>query len=217
MPCAWITGASGAWGHAFAWALLEDGYDVIALGRHDTPDLAERAAALGRGWTSHRFDLATRRAPLPEGVPDLLIHAAVSIEGGREALAQADYLAPVDLIESIARGMLRRGSGRIGVLVPQNARLGLAGLGDFSAAQAALWTWSEALRDDLAKDPREVTLTLVIPGRTSSSTQRFVSERSGHGARLSTTDATPLLRSILAGDRRAGRRPWLAAMAMLFR
>ena len=217
MPCAWITGASGAWGKAFARTLLEDGYDVVALGRHDIPDLAERAAALGRSWTVHRFDLSARQAPSPRGVPDLLILAAVSIEGDREELASTDYLAPVALIDSVAHGMLQRGSGRIGVLVPQNARLGLAGSGDLSAAQAALWTWSEALRDELSKDAGDVTLTLVIPGRTASPTQRFVSERSGHSARLSAPDATRLVRAVSAGRRHAGRRPWLATLAMLFR
>ena len=107
--------------------------------------------------------------------------------------------------------------GRIGVLVPQNARLGLAGLGDFSAAQAALWTWCESRRGELDGDARHVSLTVVIPPRTASAAQRFVAERSGHRARLSPPDATPLVRAILAGKRRAGRRPWLAALAMLVR
>jgi hypothetical protein len=113
--------------------------------------------------------------------------------------------------------MLGRGRGRIAVLVPQNARLGLAGLGDFSAPQAALWTWCEARRDELAREAGEVSLTLVIPPRTASATQRFVAARSGHRARLSTPDASGLLRAILAGKRRAGRRPVLAALAMLVR
>ena len=47
------------------------------------------------------------------------------------------------------QAMAARGSGRIGVLVPQNARLGLAGLGDLAAPQAALWTWAEALGEEL--------------------------------------------------------------------
>ena len=48
MTTAWITGAGGAWGGAIARAVLEAGYDVVALGRHDVPGLAERAAGLGR-------------------------------------------------------------------------------------------------------------------------------------------------------------------------
>ncbi len=115
------------------------------------------------------------------------------------------------------RDALECGSGRIGVLVPQNARLGLGELGDFSSAQGALWTWCEARRDELAHDTRDVSLIVVIPSRTSSPTQRYVSEQSGHSARLSPPDASGPLRAILAGKRRAGRRPILAALAMLFR
>ena len=226
MRTAWLTGASGAWGGAFARALLDAGFDVLALGRHDDPSLSARANELGRAWGFGAWDLAAPssltelRAAAPEpfqGVPDVLIHAAVSTEGDRATLATADYLAPAALIEAVGQAMLGRGSGRIGVLVPQNARLGLAGLGDLSAAQAALWTWCEAKRGVLARDDRDVALTIVIPPRTASATQRFVAERSGHSARLHTPDATGLLRAILAGDRRAGRRPILAALAMLFR
>lgn len=226
MTSAWLTGPSGAWGGAFATALLETGHDVLALGRHDAPALAARATQLGRGYRFGELDLAAPStfAELQSasvepfhGPPDVLIHAAVSTAGDRAALAGADFLAPAALIEEVAQAMLERGSGRIGVLVPQNARLGLAGLGDFSAAQAALWTWCEAKRDELERVARGVTLTIVIPPRTASATQRFVAQRSGHEARLGPPDANGLLRAILAGDRRAGRRPLLAALAMLFR
>jgi NAD(P)-dependent dehydrogenase (short-subunit alcohol dehydrogenase family) len=217
MTSAWVTGASGAWGGAMARALLDGGHDLVALGRHDVPELAERAASLGRSWTFHPFDLSDPEARPPEGLPGVFVHAAVSTEGDRDELARSDYLGPAALIDAVARRMLRRGCGRIGVFVPQNARLGLAGLGEFSAPQAALWTWCEARRAELAADPRDVTLTLVIPGRTPSPTQRYVSELSGHGARLSPPDATPLVRAIMAGKRRAGRRPYLAAAAMLVR
>lgn len=226
MRTAWLTGASGAWGGAFARALFGAGFDVLALGRHDIPELAAQAAGSGLGWGFVEWDLSASRsmAELREAaprssqaVPDVLVHAALSTEGDRAALTTADYLAPAALIEAVVQAMLERGSGRIGVLVPQNARLGLAGLDDLSAAQAALWTWCEAKRDALAHDARDVALTIVIPPRTASATQRFVAERSGHSATLHTPDATGLLRAILAGDRRAGRRPILAALAMLFR
>lgn len=217
MRTAWITGATGAWGTAFTRALLQDDYDIVALGRRDDPDLADLAAANGNRWSFVPFDLADPQASLPDGTPDVLVHAAVSTTGDRADLIAADYLAPTTLVEQVAARMLERGAGRIGVLVPQNARLGLAGLGDFSAAQAALWTWCEALRDELEHDRRDVSLTVVIPPRTASATQRFVAERSGHEARLSPPDARAPLSAVLAGRRRAGRRPILAALAMLFR
>lgn len=217
MTTAWITGAGGAWGGAIARTLLEEGHDVVALGRHDVPELAEHATELDRSWTFQPFDLSDPGARPPEGLPGIFVHAAVSTDGDRDELARADYLGPAALIDAVAQRMLRRGCGHIGVLVPQNARLGLAGLGEFSAPQSALWTWCEARREELAADARGVTLTVVIPGRTPSPTQRFVAERSGHEARLSPPDAGPLVRAILAGKRRAGRRPYLAAAAMLVR
>ena len=230
MSTAWLTGATGAWGGAFARALLEAGYDVLALGRHDASDLVARARELGRTWAFVELDLAATfafadlqaavdgRAPEPlRGVPDVLVHAALSIDGDRAALTASDYLAPATLIDGVAQAMLERGSGRIGVLVPQNARLGLAGLADFSAPQAALWTWCEARRAELAGSGDRVTVTVVIPPRVASATQRFVARQSGHSAALHSPDAGGLLRGVLAGRRRVGRRPWLAAMAMLVR
>jgi hypothetical protein len=150
-------------------------------------------------------------------VPAVFIHAAVSTAGDREALVGVDYLAPAALIEEVARAMLDVGAGRVGVLVAQNARLGLANLGDVSSAQGALWTWCEAKRSELESLAGGVTLTLVIPPRTASATQRYIAQRSGRSARLRPPDARPLLRAILAGRRRTGRRPIIAALAMLLR
>jgi NADP-dependent 3-hydroxy acid dehydrogenase YdfG len=231
MSSAWLTGATGTWGGAFARAMLEAGYDVLALGRHEAPELASEATRLGRTWGFAPLDLAELpadpdgwqariSAAAPEalrGVPDVLVHAAVCIDGDRATLAAADYLGPAELIEGVARAMLERGSGRIGVLVPQNARLGLAGLGDVAGPQAALWTWCESRRGELERVGQGVCLTVVIPPRAASATQRYVARQSGHAARLHEADASGLLRDIEAGRRRAGRRPWLAALAMLAR
>jgi short-subunit dehydrogenase len=230
MSTAWLTGATGAWGGAFGRSLLESGFDVLALGRHDATELAVLAARLGRAWGFLELDLATppnledlqaRVALMAPGalqaVPDVLVHAAISTIGDRAALATADYLAPAALIDEVSKVMLERDHGRIGVLVPQNGRLGLAGLADLSAPQAALWTWCESRRGELERAGPGVTLTVVIPPRAASATQRYVAHQSGHSARLHEPDANGLLRGILAGRRRVGRRPWLAALAMIFR
>ena len=224
-PVAWVTGASGAWGGAIARELLARGHDVVALGRHDVPELTVEAARLGRCWGFVMLDLGATipavdkiAALAPEGlraVPEVLVHAAVSIEGDRAALVAANYLGPAALVEKVATAMTAAGRGRIGVLLGQNGRLGLAGLGDFSAAQGALWTWLEACRDDLRRRGSPVTLTLVIPPRTASRTQWFVAQRSGHRARLGSPAAESLVRAVLAGRPRAGRRPVLAALRML--
>ncbi len=214
---AWVVGASGAWGSAVALDLLRRGYDVTALGRHDAPSLAAWARRLERRWSFEPFDLATTAPPVVAAPPDVLVHCAVSTEGDRGALAHANYVAPASLIARVVAAMQARGSGRIGVFVAQNARLGLAGLGDYSAAQGALWTWCEAVQDELAHARTAVTLTRVVPPRTASVAQRFVTERSGRSAKLGRPDAAPLVAAILAGKRRAGRRPLLPALAMALR
>lgn len=224
---AWVTGASGAWGSAIARELLRIGYDVVALGRSEPTWLATEAAAAGRQWGWVAFDLGepvpavgdlTERAP--DGLrvtPDVLVDAAFSTDGDAGALARADYVAKVALVGGVVDAMRRRGSGRVGVLVGQNGRIGLAGLGDLSAPQGALWTWSEALGDELRRGEPGVRLTIVVPPRTASATQRVVAERSGRTAKVRPADAHPIVRAILAGRRRAGRRPVLAALALLVR
>lgn len=224
---AWVLGASGAWGGAIARSLLTVGTDVVALGRRDAPGLAAEAATLGRSWAFVRLDLTepipaleTLAAAVPgplARVPDVLVDAAFVTEGDGEALIRADFLARADLIGAVAGAMRARGSGRIGVLVGQNGRLGLAGLGDLSAPQGALWTWAEALAAELRGAPGDVRLTIVVPPRTTSATQRIIAARSGRSARLRPPDAVPLVRAILAGRRRAGRRPILAGLALLVR
>ncbi len=223
---AWVTGASGAWGGAIARELLRRGYDVVALGRAEPQWLAAEAAAGGRrsGWITWDLasppaggDLAGRAPAGMQGVPDVLVDAAFSTEGDAAALVAADYVAKTELIGAVAAAMRARGSGRIGVLVGQNGRLGLAGLGDLSAPQGALWAWAEALGADLRTATPDVRLTIVIPPRTASPTQRVVAERSGRTARLHPPDARPVVGGILAGHRRAGRRPILAGLALIVR
>lgn len=213
----WVVGATGAWGRAISLELLRLGHDVVALGRADVPDLAAWAVRQGRTWTYVPFDLlAPDIATLP-AVPDALFMCAVATDGDRESLLTGNFSTPVALIEHVESGMHSRGFGRMGIFVGQNARLGLRGLGDFSATQGALWTWCEARQQELGALPGDVHLTLVIPPRTSSRTQQLLSARVGRTARLRPPAAGPIVRDVFKGRRRAGRRPIGAALAMLLR
>jgi NAD(P)-dependent dehydrogenase (short-subunit alcohol dehydrogenase family) len=223
MTIAWVLGPSGTWGGAIARELLERGFDVAGLGPRDVPDLAARARELDRGWTFVPFDLTrstedTVRGLVerpPGGLPDVVVDAALVHGSDRAILLAANFLSKATLIEALATAMAVRGSGRIGVLVPQNARLGLAGLGDLAAPQAALWTFAEALGDELRANGAPVSLTIVIPPHAASDTQRLVVERSGRAASVHPPNAGPLVTGILRGRRRVGRRPVLAALALL--
>jgi NAD(P)-dependent dehydrogenase (short-subunit alcohol dehydrogenase family) len=223
MPVAWVLGPSGTWGQAFASELLGRGFDVSGFGPRDVPELAAEALGQGRGWTFVQLDLSAFDASAaqdlvakpPGGLPDVVVDAALAHDGDRAALVAANFVAKAALVEALATAMAARGSGRIGVLVPQNARFGLAGLGDLAAPQAALWTWAEALDDELRAAGGAVSLTIVIPPHAASDTQRLVVQRSGHAAAVHPPEARPLVDGILRGRRRAGRRPVLAALALL--
>jgi NAD(P)-dependent dehydrogenase (short-subunit alcohol dehydrogenase family) len=224
MTLAWVLGPSGTWGAAIARELLDRGFDVVGLGPRDVPSLGTHATDRGRRWSFAPFDLRTAtsdtvgslvRDPPSSALPDVVVDAALSLDGDRADLVRANFLGKAVLLEAVAAALTGRGSGRIGVLVPQNARLGLAGLGDLAAPQAALWTWAEALGEELRAGGSGVTLTIVIPPRTASDTQRLASERSGRNATLHPPDPRPLVAAILAGRRRAGRRPLVAALALL--
>jgi len=220
----WVVGASGTWGGAVGRELLDRGFDVVALGRTEPADLVARANELGRSFTFVRLDLASPdqdraaavAAALAVSVPDVLVVASAATDAPRASLVQANYLAPAALVEQVAEAMRRRGSGRIGVFVGQNARLGMAGAGEFSASQGALWTWCEGLQDELRREGK-VSLTRVIPPRAASRTQAYLAAQSGRNARLHAPKAGPLVAAILAGKRHAGRRPILAALAMIAR
>jgi NAD(P)-dependent dehydrogenase (short-subunit alcohol dehydrogenase family) len=223
---AWVVGASGAWGGAVARELLGRGCDVAALGRRDVPELSAEASRRGRAWSFVPFDIGKLDGPGVKGVvarlaepgpPDVLVICSAVTGLDRETMTRANFLVPAALVEAGCARMRERGSGRIGVFMAQNARLGLGGLGDFSAGQGALWTWCEALQRELSAGASPVTLTRVVPPRTASGTQRWVSKISGHSAKLHEPNAGGLVEAILAGKRRAGRRPWLAALATAFR
>lgn len=213
---AWVLGASGAWGRAMALDLSARGYDIVALGRRTLPEAQAWAAACGRVWEHLPFDLtAPSTTALPPTAPDVLICAGASTLGTRADLIQANYLAVAELADWALERMRARGAGRVGIFLGQNARLGMAGIGDYSASQAALWTWAESRQAELRG--AGVTLTRVIPPRTASPTQRFLAERSGHHAALGRPSSCELVDGILAGRRQVGRRPWLASLAMLLR
>jgi NAD(P)-dependent dehydrogenase (short-subunit alcohol dehydrogenase family) len=214
---AWIIGASGAWGRAIALRLLHDGYDVVALGRRDVPALPAWAVHVGREWRHVPLDLADPDvSALPSEPPDLLFSCAIATDGDRASLMRTNFLGPAAVIERAIHLMAPAG-GQIGVLLGQNARLGMTGLGDVSAGQAALWTWCEALQADLRARTSSVTLTCLIPPRTASPTQRLLAERSGHRPSLRRPNPEALVTAVLNGKRRGGRWPLGAAASMLLR
>jgi 2-deoxy-D-gluconate 3-dehydrogenase len=153
-----VTGANTGLGQAAAVALAEAGADIVAAGRSDPFETAERVRATGRRFHSLHADLA-QAGPLPAlveqavatfGRLDILVNNAGIIRRADAAdVTEADWDAVLDtnlkslffLSQAAARHMLRAGGGKIiniasllsfqgGIRVPAYAasKSGVAGL-----------------------------------------------------------------------------------------
>lgn len=216
MKIAWVTGASGFWGRNVCLSLLRAGWRVRALSRTKPEDVIGWASANGREVAWAPLDLRTLdlEALLAGDAPHALFHCAALISDDLDAMLDVNFRAPVRLIDPTLARMQARGDGRIGVFMGQNARLGLPGLEQFSATQAALWTWAEARQRSLRGT--QVTLTLVFPPRAPSRLQGELAARSGRRPKVSRhAGADKLVAAVLAGRRRAGRRPILAGLSTM--
>ncbi len=214
---AWVTGATGFWGRNVTLSLLRLGWQVVALTRAEPTQLLAWATSQGQHCRWVRFDLNTPDwdtiATLEP--PHALFHCAVAWEDTIEPLLQANVATPIHLISFTLTQMQALDSGRIGVFLGQNGRLGLPNLGHFSATQAALWTWAEATSRELTTSPT-LSLSLVFPPRAPSDLQTTLASRLVKPPKLKRPPtADRLVRGVLSGQRRVGRRPWLAALATL--
>lgn len=161
MPIAWVTGATGFWGRNVTLSLLRLGWQVVGLNRSEPTDLMAWAISRNQscGWVA--FDL---KAPdwgvlAALDTPQALFHCAVAWDLAIAPLLQPNVATPIQLIETTLTRMQSTGYGRVGVFLGQNGRLGLPGLGHFSATQAALWTWAEAKSRDLSANRALTTAT----------------------------------------------------------
>jgi NAD(P)-dependent dehydrogenase (short-subunit alcohol dehydrogenase family) len=211
-PTAWITGVTGYWGRNVALYLLRQGWRVVGLSRNQPQELQSWAEAQGESLQWHPCDLAVPDWDPPPGSPLALFHCAALFHPDLALMMQVNALGPIRLIE---QGIPRMPSGgRVGVFLGQNGRIGLPGLGDFSATQAALWTWAEARSRGLAGSP--IALSLVFPPRAPSALQADLASQLKHPPKIrKRPTAAPLVRGVLAGKRRVGRWPWLAGVSTL--
>ena len=103
----------------------------------DVDSLRARLGGPDCGVVDCRFDLADPGAVLPEGTPDVLIHAAVSTEGDRAALAAADkvveasyyypFVSHCNLEPQVATALYHE-SGRLEMWAPTQNPRGARGL-----------------------------------------------------------------------------------------
>ena len=156
-----------------------------------------------------------RSLQLPElETPSALFHCAAVFDT-LETMMQVNVIAPIQLIESVLPRMQTADEGRIGVFLGQNGRIGLPNLGHFSATQGALWTWAESQSRTLAP-LGNVSLSLVFPPHAPSDLQGKIAEKLSKPPKLLTLPtADDLVKNLLSGHRRVGRRPILAGISTL--
>jgi NADP-dependent 3-hydroxy acid dehydrogenase YdfG len=214
LKTAWVIGGSGFWGRNVSLCLLRQNWQVILLGRSQPTELLAWAKAQNQSLLWHPFDLTEPDwAGLPPA-PQALFHCAGVWDESLPKMWQTNVWGPIQLVEWVLPQMQAAEVGRIGLFLGQNGRIGLPGLGKFSATQAALWTWSEAQSRSLKGSP--VSLSWVFPPRAPSALQAQLAAQLANPPKLQRQPrAEPLVAGVLQGRRRVGRWPWQAAVATL--
>ncbi len=170
-----VTGASRGIGLAVVRGLLEEGVDVVAAARHTSDELG---ALVPRGVRVVEIDLATTDGPARlidrAGPPiDILVNNvgnAPARTGGFLSVDDEQWqhtldlnlLAAVRSTRAVIPVMLEAGRGAIVTISSVNARLSDPAVLDYSAAKAALASFSKALSKEVG--PRGIRMNTVSPG-----------------------------------------------------
>lgn len=180
-PTAVITGASTGIGRELAKELARQGVRVGVTARR-TDKLAELVAevrACGGTIEAASADVADRSATAAAirsladrlGPVDLLVaNAGVALPSNVgpdhvaavEHMARVNYLGVVYSFDTVLTDMISRGSGHLVAVASMASYKGLPGSAGYCASKAAVRTYCEALRIELAD--RGVAVTCVFPG-----------------------------------------------------
>lgn len=171
-----VTGASRGIGLAVTRALAASGAHVIAGALHSSPELSKLAAE--GAVTARELDLAEPGGPaelvaLAGGRIDILVNnvgGAPARTGGFLAISDQDWLATLNLnlitavraTRSALPAMLSARSGAIVNVCSVNSVLSDPAVMDYSAAKAALASFSKALSKEVG--PKGIRVNTVSPG-----------------------------------------------------
>src|SRR5256885_12211558 len=206
-----VSGGGTGLGAAVARALVDDGYQVVIVGRR-ADVLAATARELGDAVRPEVADLASvrdveRLASTVDGQVDVLVNNAGGFDLDREdglagtadwwrRVYDSNVISAVLLTEAL-RDRLAHPAGRVILLSSVAAQRGRAG--PYSAAKAALHGWAYDLARDLG--PLGATVNLIAPG--------YVAETEFFGGRLTEEGHATRVAETLVG--RAGRPADIAA------
>lgn len=196
-PQVLITGASGGFGCEFARQLEARGFALILHGR-DKPRMqmtlhALRRPRLHRTIYADLSDAGEREALIDEvkdcgNLVGLVNNAGFGVWGAFErgeikpqmGVLLTDLVAPVDITHALLP-MLRKNGGFIINVSSLAGETPLPNMSTYAAAKAGLTWWSEALRAELAREVRVVTLA---PGPSPTGFRDVSGMPEGPGSRF---------------------------------
>jgi NAD(P)-dependent dehydrogenase (short-subunit alcohol dehydrogenase family) len=172
-----VTGATSGIGQATAFALADDGFEVIVHGR-DIVRGAETVKAIEARGGRARFVAADLSQPgaattlaAAVGPVDVLVNNAGFAwfgptdqldEATFDAMFAANVRSAYQLVAALAPGMAERGRGSIVSIDSMAGHVGLSGSAAYGATKAALTTMSRAWAAEYS--PSGVRVNTVAPG-----------------------------------------------------
>ena len=174
-----VTGGSRGIGVAIAKRLVDASYNVIAVARRETEELAAAVRASDGRLHFRACDLAVTDA-IPAfaklvrdefgAIYGLVNNAGLGTEGllatmhnsEIEALVQLNVLSPIILTKYIARQMMADGAGRIINISSIIASTGYNGLSVYGATKAAATGFTRSLAREVGK--LGITVNAIAPG-----------------------------------------------------
>jgi len=176
-----VTGASRGLGQHFARALAQAGADLIVTSRrvHDLQPFVAEIEALGRHVTALELDVRDQKSidamagaveALGGRVKILVNNAGCNVRKPAAEVTWDDWNLVLDtnlrgsffVAQAIARGMARRGYGRIINIGSVPSVFGYAGLAPYGASRGGVRQLTMSLADDWG--PHGITVNCLAPG-----------------------------------------------------
>jgi 3-oxoacyl-[acyl-carrier protein] reductase len=185
-----VCASSRGLGKACAVSLAREGVDVVINGLHaehlDTARVEVEALGAG-GVTAVLADINTEagRADLIAACPDadILVNNNEGPPPGQfakwerkdfQAAIDANFMAPVFMIQALLEGMKERGFGRIVNITSAMVKSPRSAMGLSTSARTGLTALCKGLSIDVA--PFNVTINNMLPERFDTDRQKFMTE-----------------------------------------
>jgi 3-oxoacyl-[acyl-carrier protein] reductase len=210
-----ICASSRGLGKACAMSLAGEGVDVVINGLHqDRLDTAQaEIEALGAGGvTAVLADINTDsgRAELIDACPhaDILVNNNEGPPPGQfenwqredfQAAIDANFMAPVFMIQALLDGMKERRFGRIVNITSAMVKSPRGGMGLSTSARSGLTALCKGLSVDVA--PFNVTINNMLPERFDTDRQKFMAEMAMKFKGISREEAIAEIHESIAAKR----------------